>query len=112
MKVTIDNNMKDTVIIGNDVWVLKSKPTEYTSMNEIVSKNSSKLSSITSLYLSAYMSLLDGHSMYDGIGYTRKLKDDIDIATEYERVLNKTSKLSKWERNQVKHTFERLYERK
>lgn len=112
MRVTICNKMKDIVTINNETWILKAKPTEYTSMKEIVSQHSSKLSSITSLYLSAYMSLLDGHSMYDGVGYTRKLKDDIDIVTEYERVLNKTSKLSKWERNQVKHTFERLYERK
>ena len=41
--------------------------------------------------------------------YVRKLSESVDIKKEYEKILNKCSNLSKWERNEVVKIFEQKY---
>ena len=44
-----------------------------------------------------------------GTNYRRELPKDINVITEFELIEQKKSKLSRWEREQVVHTFNKHF---
>lgn len=57
------------------------------------------------------MILAEMFGSYDGYGkkYERKLPDGIDLIKEFEFVLQRKSKLSKWNRDEVTRQFNKIY---
>ena len=73
-------------------------------------KTKSKVAAMLAATALVYSPFMD--SIYGtGSTYNRKLSSDIDIVKEYGLIMQKKSKLSKWERDTVTRIFEQNFQR-
>lgn len=73
-------------------------------------KTKSKVAAMLAATAMMYSPFMD--TLYEtGSTYKRKLSSDIDIVKEYGLIMQKKSKLSKWERDAVTRIFEQNFQR-